>query len=258
MTHLDIPPLVGQARTGPVLWLRLGAGRAHALSLAMIKALHDAVQQADTDPEVRVIVVHGPGSIFCAGHDLKEIARHRRDDDLGQAYLETLFERCGDMMMVLAGASKPTIALVEGIATAGGLQLVASCDLAFATPEATFCLPGVSNGGFCTTPAVAVGRVLGRRHLMEMLLSGARYDAEWATASGLINRVVPGDEIAGFVQTYGEALARAHAPAVADGKSTLTEQLEMPLAQAYARASAVMVGHFMDPARIEKERATWG
>ena len=145
-------PLVGVARDGLVRVVTLGGGKAHVLSLDMIRALHAAI---DAEDDTTVIVLRAPGHIFCAGHDLKEIARHRADADDGRAYLEELFRACGAMMQAVTFSPRPVLAVVEGIATAGGLQLVAACDLAFATPSATFCLPGVVNGGFCTTPAVA-------------------------------------------------------------------------------------------------------
>ena len=252
------PPLVTQAQSEGVLWLTLGGGKAHALSLAMIQALHQAIDAAQADADVRVLVLHGPGRIFCAGHDLKEIARHRADADDGQAYLTELFTQCGAMMQALATSSKPTIAMVEGIATAGGLQLVASCDMAFSARAATFCLPGVQNGGFCTTPSVAVARAIGPRRCMEMALSGEVFGADWAREAGLVNRVVHRDVLARETRSFARTLASRHAPAIADGKAALAVQIAQPLDAAYAHATQVMIGHFMDPHRIAQERETWG
>jgi enoyl-CoA hydratase/carnithine racemase len=252
------PELVGAHQDGAVLTLTLGAAPAHPLSLAMIEALHEALIRAGEEDTVGAIVIHGPGRIFCAGHDLKEIARHRREADHGRAFLEWLFTACGEMMQAVATSPKPTIAMVEGLATAAGLQLVASCDLAYAAPGARFCLPGVKNHGFCTTPSVAVSRSVTPKHLMEMALTGEPVDADWALAAGLINRILPDNELAPFVQDMAARLAGHNRRAVADGKRAVKRQVEMPLEQAYAHATEVMVGHFMDPERIEIEKRRWG
>lgn len=255
MTEMQPPPLVQAADSDGVLTLRLAAGKAHPLSLAMIHALHDQIRDARESNAVNAIVVHGPGSIFCAGHDLKEIALHRNDDDQGLAYLTQLFQDCGTMMQDLTNCPKPSIAMVEGIATAGGLQLVAACDLAFATPQARFCLPGVNNGGFCTTPAVAVSRNLSRKHVMELALSGEAMGADWALSAGLINRILPADTIEAFTMDFARTLASRHQPAISSGKAMLYRHLELPLDQAYAEATEVMIGHFMDPYRIKAEQS---
>lgn len=258
MTHMDSGGLVAEALERGVLTLTLGGGVAHPLSLGMIRAVQAALNRAAENKEVRAIVLHGPGKIFCAGHDLKEIARHRRDGDDGLAYLTELFNACSDMMIALTRGPKPTIAMVEGIATAGGLQMVAACDLAFAADTATFCLPGVQNGGFCTTPSVAVGRVIPRKLVMEMAMSGAAYDAGWARQAGLVSRVLPPAELEGFTRDFAETLASRHPKAVSDGKQAFYAQIEAPLEQAYAQATEVMIGHFMDPVRIAQERDRWG
>lgn len=250
--------LVDEVLSCGVLWLKLGMAPAHALSRAMIEALDGALERATHNKDVRVVILHGEGRIFCAGHDLKEIRRHREDADQGRAYLETLFEACGRMMLRLAGMPQPTIAVLDGMATAGGLQLMASCDLAFAGENARFCLPGVSNGGFCTTPAVAVSRKLSYGHLMELALSGEDVDADWALRTGLVNRVYPADRLEEEVQAFAAELAARHAPAVVLGKATTQAQMALPLKEAYATATPAMVEHFMDPHRIEKERGGSG
>jgi enoyl-CoA hydratase/carnithine racemase len=249
---------VTQTMTGNVLTMTLGVPPAHPLSLAMINALLGAVRNAQAAPDVHSVLLHGPGRIFCAGHDMKEVARHRDDADQGLAYLHTLFDACADLMQAIATSPKPVIAVTEGLATAGGLQLLAACDLAFAAPTARFCLPGVSNGGFCTTPAVAVGRCIARKHVMEMALSGDTFDADWALSVGLINRILPETDLLPHAMDFAQRLAARHQPAVALGKQTLHEQLEMPLAQAYAHAITAMISHFMDPVRIARDKARWG
>lgn len=255
MTHAD---LIHSDTTDGVTTLTLMNGKAHPLSLAMITALHAAIQSAGTDEATRVIILHGPGHIFCAGHDLKEIARHRTDDDQGQAFLTRLFDACAAMMQAITNCPKPTIARVEGIATAAGLQLVAACDLAFATDTASFCLPGVRNGGFCTTPAVTVSRAVGRKHLMELLLTGAPRDAAWALRAGLVNDVLPADGIAAHVTDLARAMSSHNPGPIAAGKACTNAHLDMDIASAYDSATEVMVSHFMDPDRIALEsRSRW-
>ncbi|MDP2495351.1 enoyl-CoA hydratase-related protein [Shimia thalassica] len=257
MNQMRETPLLGQSIRDGVLTLTLGAGKAHALSLEMLCSLNDALDAAEQDDGIKVIVVYGPGSIFCAGHDLKEISRHRQDPDQGRAYLTQLIDQCSVVMTRLTKGAKPTLAMVEGIATAAGLQIVAACDLAFVSTQARFCLPGVHNGGFCSTPAVAVGRVLSRKHALEMAMSGATYDADWALDAGLVNRVVAPEALQETVHDFARTLAQRHAPAVSLGKQTFYEQIEHPLETAYEIAGAAMLDHFLDPTRIEIERQSW-
>lgn len=249
MNHMNVEPLVAQALEQGVLTLTMGRAPAHPLSRDMIGAMHEAIVQAGQDDAVRVIVIHGPGRIFCAGHDLKEIARHRADPDEGRAYVEDLFQACSDMMLDITQSPKPTIAMVEGIATAAGLQMVAACDLAYASAQATFCLPGVQNGGFCTTPAVAVSRAIGRKAVMEMALTGGTYDADWALAAGLINQILPADDLAAHVHNLAITLAGRVPSTVSAGKQALHQHLDLSLREAYDLATPVMIEHFMDPAR---------
>lgn len=240
--------MISTHRAEGVLTLTLENGTAHPLSLGMIRALHAAVAEAQDDPATRVILIHGPGRIFCAGHDLKEIAAHRSDPDRGQAYVEALFEDCAAMMQAVAGSRKPTIARVEGIATAAGLQLIAACDLAFASPSARFCLPGVRRGGFCTTPSVAVARAVNRKALMALALMGEEKSADWALAQGLLSEVVAEDALAARVDEVARTLAARFSPISEDGLAATKAQLALPLDQAYALATEAMIGHFMDPA----------
>ncbi len=247
-------PLVSRETHAGVMTVTLGAPPAHPLSLAMIAALHETIEAAAQDDEVRAVILHGPGRIFCAGHDLKEIARHRADPDRGRAYLTRLFQDCAAMMQALARCPKPTLAVVEGIATAGGLQLMASCDLALASSEARFCLPGIRRGGFCTTPSVAVSRVIGRQALMELLLTGTPKDAGWALRTGLVARVLPAGQLLAEAQALARDIAENFTPVAAAGKSALARHIELPLDAAYRLATEAMIEHFMDPARIARER----
>lgn len=257
MTHSLKAEFVDEVFDAGVLRIELKSGPAHPLSLGMIRALHTSVIAAADNDLVGVIVIHGPGRIFCAGHDLKEIASHRSDDDQGRGYLNTLFNECSAMMQALVNSPKPTIALVEGLATAGGLQLVASCDLAFASEQAAVCLPGVSMGGFCTTPAVAVARKLPRNTMMELALSSETYNADWARQAGLFNRVTHADNLITETMAFAKTLATRNPQAIALGKQALLRQVEMPLDEAYIYATDVMIEHFMDPTQIANEQAKW-
>ncbi|MDQ2095198.1 enoyl-CoA hydratase-related protein [Rhodalgimonas zhirmunskyi] len=256
MNQMTQPDLVTRSHADGVLTLTLGAGKAHPLSLAMIRALHAALKEAETDPDARVIVIHGPGHIFCAGHDLKEIARHRTDPDNGQAFLKELFDACADMMQAIHFHPRPTIAMVDGIATAAGLQMVAACDMAFASHNATFCLPGVNNGGFCTTPAVAVSRAVGRKHLMQLTLSGQPQSADWALGAGLVNQVTDPEALESTTMAFARTLATRNPGPIADGKQAIYRHLDMSLPEAYDMATEVMIGHFMDPGRLEYEKTS--
>jgi enoyl-CoA hydratase/carnithine racemase len=255
MNQMHQDPLVTSTVTAGVRRIVLGRPPAHPLSSQMIAALHAEMDAAADDAETRVLVIDGPGHIFCAGHDLKEIARHRADDDKGHAFLTDLFQACARMMLRLANFPKPTIAMVDGIATAAGLQLAASCDMVFASDRATFCLPGVRNGGFCTTPAVAVSRAVGRKHIMELTLSAEAMDTDWALRAGLVNRVFAPDALERETLAFAETLATRNPGPIAAGKQALQTHLELPLEQAYELATEVMIAHFMDKGRLAAEAA---
>ncbi|MEP4195895.1 MAG: enoyl-CoA hydratase-related protein [Aliishimia sp.] len=240
--------------TDGVLTIQLGAAPAHPLSLGMIRALQASLDNAAGNSDVRMVVVHGAGRIFCAGHDLKEIKRHRQDPDDGRAYIEVLFKECSDMMLTLARLPQPTMAIVEGVASAGGLQLMSSCDLVFVSEDAKFCLPGVNNGGFCSTPAVAVGRKVPRNQVLELGLSGEMFDADWGLRTGLVTRVHAQDALLEKAMAFANTLAARYAPSITSGKAMLYKQLELPLEQAYTEATVAMIEHFMDPHRIEAEK----
>ena len=164
---------------------------ANALSRAAIDELRAALDAARNDPAVRVIVIAATGKVFSAGHDLKEMTAHRSDADRGRAFFEETMAACSALMQAIVTHPKPVIAEVDGLATAAGLQLVASCDLAIASDRATFCTPGVNIGLFCSTPMVALSRNVSRKQAMEMLLTGETIDAATARDFGLVNRVVP-------------------------------------------------------------------
>ena len=203
-------------------------GQFNALSSALIDDLQSALDRVAADPGVRVVVLAAAGRGFCSGHDLKEIRAMG-----GVAEVESLFARCSRMMMTITRLPQPVIARVHGLATAAGCQLVASCDLAVASTAATFATPGVSIGAFCSTPGVALGRAVARKHAMEMLLTGAPISAERACAIGLVNRVVSPDALDAEVNTLATLIASKSSAAIASGKQVFYRQLEMPLGDAY-------------------------
>ncbi|MDH7795462.1 MULTISPECIES: enoyl-CoA hydratase [unclassified Beijerinckia] len=239
--------------------------RRNALSLATIAALQQAFDAIAADDKVRVVILAAEGPAFSAGHDLKELTAHRDDADGGRAFFEQTFGTCATMMQAIVALPQPVIAAIEGVATAAGCQMVAACDLAIASDDAQFATPGVNIGLFCSTPMVALSRNVSRKHAMEMLLTGELIDASEAARIGLVNRMVP----KGAALT--EALALAHKIAekprstITLGKRAFARQLEMPLAEAYAHTSRVIVENMLHAdaaegvcAFIEKRAPRWG
>jgi len=206
-------------------------GQFNALSSALIDKMQSTLDRIAADSLVRVVVLAARGRGFCSGHDLKEIRGMAN-----VAEVESLFARCSRMMMTLIGLPQPVIAKVHGLATAAGCQLVATCDLAVASTAATFATPGVNIGAFCSTPGVALGRAVGRKHAMEMLLTGTPVSADRACAMGLVNRVVSPDALDAEVSALATLIASRSSAAIAGGKRVFYRQLEMPLAEAYETA----------------------
>jgi enoyl-CoA hydratase/carnithine racemase len=238
--------LVLAERRGAVLRLMLNRPESrNALSRELITALHDALTAAARDHDVRVVVLAANGPAFCAGHDLKEMTAHRSDIDKGLAAFSALFARCSEMMLAIVRLPKPVIAEVQGMATAAGCQLVASCDLAVASSEARFATPGVNIGLFCSTPMVALSRNLSRKHAMEMLLTGDAVSASQAFFMGLVNRVVAPEDLTKETMALAEEIAAKPAATVRTGKEAFTRQLEMGLAEAYEYTSRVMAENMM-------------
>ncbi len=246
-----------------VLTLARPASR-NSLSEGMMAALAEALGQIADDPQVRAVVLAAEGPAFSAGHDLKEIQAHRGDADRGRAYYEVILGRCAALMTSIVRLPQPVIAAVEGIATAAGCQLVASCDLAVAGAGARFCTPGVNIGLFCHTPMVALSRSVSRKHALEMLLLGDWVSAEDAHRMGLVNKVVaPGDALATALDLATRIAAKSQVP-VKLGKAAFYAQAEMDLDAAYAFASDVMTQNMMArdadegiSAMIEKRAARW-
>ena len=257
-------PGVRVERRGTALRVTLDRPPVNALSRVMIAELAAAVELAKSDPNVRVVALRATGKVFSAGHDLKEISAHRGDADGGREFFETLMRECAELMVAIVRCPKPVVAIVEGLATAAGCQLVASCDLAIGTDKATFATPGVNIGLFCSTPMVALSRNVHRKQAMEMLLTGERIDASQAKAFGLLNRVVPEEYLEVVAEKYLTEIARKPARVLKIGKEAFYRQLEMPLDDAYAYAGEVMVRNLLATDAIEgidaftgKREARW-
>lgn len=231
--------------TDGVLRLTLCNPPANALSLATIAALQDALDGARDDGSVRVVVIAASGKLFSGGHDLKEMTAHRGDADGGRAFFERTFASCSRMMQAIVALPKPVIAAVDGIATAAGCQLVASCDLAIATDRSSFGVNGIDVGLFCSTPAVALSRKIKPRHALEMLMTGEMIDAATAREFGLVNRVVPAEYLNQVVDKYAQTIAAKSPVALRMGKQAFYAQSEMGLADAYAHATGVIVDNML-------------
>jgi len=243
--------LIERPRMGVAVVTMNRAAARNSLSLSMINGLHAALADLSQDGSISAIVLAANGPVFSAGHDLKELSTHRGDADKGLAFFESTMERCSSMMQAIVACPKPVIAAVQGTATAAGCQLVATCDLAVAAENAKFCTPGVNIGLFCSTPMVALSRNVTRKRAMEMLLLGEMLPASAAAEYGLVNRVVPQDDLRDAALLLAGKIAEKSPATVATGKAAFYIQAEMPLSDAYAYATKVMVENMM--ARDAKE-----
>lgn len=238
------PLLVEQL--GAVLRLTLCNPPANALSMGTMLALQAQLDRAATDKSVRVVVIAAiGGKVFSGGHDLKQMQSHRADADQGRAFFEETFATCSRLMQSIRALPQPVIAEINGIATAAGCQLVATCDLAVASDKSSFGVNGIDVGLFCHTPAVALVRGVKPKHAMEMLLTGEMIDASTAREFGLINRVVPSEYLTQVVNKYAQAIANKSPLAIRMGKKAFYEQAGMDLADAYAHASKVIVENLL-------------
>jgi enoyl-CoA hydratase/carnithine racemase len=259
------PPVLLHEREQDIAILVLNRAQArNSLSEALLNALSTALTEIAADKTVRAVVLAANGPGFCAGHDLKELTARRSDAGGGRDYFRTIMTTCSAMMQQIVNLPQPVIAAVQGIATAAGCQLVASCDLAIASSAAKFATPGVDIGLFCSTPMVALSRNVARKHAMEMLLTGDMVTAERAAEIGLINRAVaPGDERKAAL-ALARTIASKSSYTLKIGKEAFYRQLEMGLAEAYAYASEVMTENLMARdaeegicAFIEKRKPSW-
>ncbi len=217
------------------------ATRFNALGDEMLAALRAALAAIAQDPSVRVVVLAAQGRAFCAGHNLKDMAAHP-----DRAWYQDLFNRCSQMMMAIQKLPVPVIARVQGMATAAGCQLVAQCDLAVASSEASFATSGIQYGLFCATPSVPLVRNMPIKQAMEMLLTGEFISAEQALAQGLVNRVAAPEQLDAALETLVASIVSKPAAAVRMGKALVYQQRELGIEAAYQVASQCMASNMMD------------
>lgn len=221
--------------TPPIATLRLNRPRQrNALSLALMEELIASLNAAASNRGIAVVILQAEGPAFCAGHDLREMKGRGLSD------YRHIFDLCSDLMNTIHRIPQPVIAQVGGIATAAGCQLVAACDLAVASENASFATPGVKIGLFCSTPMVEVSRAVGRKRALEMLLTGKTIDAATACEWGLINRVVPREKLAEATIELARAIASASPLVVGLGKAAFYTQIDLDHSKAYAYAKEVM------------------
>jgi enoyl-CoA hydratase/carnithine racemase len=263
------------ASTSPLILLREDMGSIailtlnrpearNSLSEALLAALGDAFTEIAHEPKVRAVVLAANGPAFSAGHDLKEFKSHRSDLDRGRAYFKYIMELCSTVMQQIVNLPQPVVAAVQGVATAAGCQLVASCDLAVASAAAKFATPGVNVGLFCSTPMVALSRNVARKHAMEMLLTGDMISAEDALRIGLVNHVVAPETEREEALALGRKIGAKSAHVVKIGKEAFYRQVELGLKDAYRYAAEVMVENMLArdaeegiDAFVEKRKPKW-
>jgi enoyl-CoA hydratase/carnithine racemase len=247
------------AREGVVARITLNRpDKRNALSLELMEELIDALDTIGADPDVRAVVIEGAGVAFSAGHDLSEMVGR----DL--PFYQRLFDVCTELMEKIHRLPQPVIAKVHGIATVAGCQLVAACDLAVAADDARFATPGVKIGLFCSTPMVPLSRAIGRKRALEMLLTGELVDASTALEWGLVNRVVPSEQLDDAVAELVDTIARSSPLTVGIGKEAFYAQVELDEHRAYDLTKAVMSMNSMAAdaqegicAFLEKRKPSW-
>ena len=237
----------------------------NALSEKMIKRLTDAIKKASKDNSIKVIVIAANGNVFCSGHNLKEITDARINDDEGTSYFMDLFKLCSSLMQLIVNSPKPVIAEVNGLATAAGCQLVASCDLAISSDNAKFATPGVNIGLFCSTPMVALSRNVNKKDALKMLLTGDMVNAHEAKRISLINEHVPENELTQSVMELANKISQKSSKTIETGKQAFYKQYDMCLFDAYEYTSKVMTENVLGNdakeginAFIEKRDPDWG
>lgn len=269
MTTATTAPAPSTTQVEPILLKSIADGVAtltlnrpkhyNALSGAMLAALQGALESIEHDPTVRVVVIAGNGPAFCAGHDLKEMRAHPE-----KRFQDDLFAQCSKFMLTLARIPQPVIARVHGIATAAGCQLVGACDLAVVSDNARFAVSGINVGLFCSTPSVALSRNVSRKRAMEMLVTGDFIDAATAKDFGLVNRVVPVDQLDAEVKNLANSIIAKSSIAISMGKQMFYRQIEMGVEDAYKLAAETMACNMMAEdagegidAFMQKRPPTW-
>ena len=252
-------PLVIYEVVDNVAILRLNnPTRRHALSSEVLAALKDRLGRIMEDSTIKVVVLRSEGPVFSSGHDLRELVG---SDEESYTHI---FAECTEVMEAIRLLPQPVVAQVQGLATAAGCQLVATCDLAVASEDAGFCTPGVQIGLFCSTPAVALSRAVNPKQAMEMLLTGIPISAKTAMDWGLINRVVPEDQLEDSVMQLARHIAKASAYTLAIGKRAFYRQLQVDRPVAYDMAQRAMVENLLAydaqegiTAFLEKREPEW-
>ncbi|MBL7179801.1 MAG: enoyl-CoA hydratase [Pseudomonadota bacterium] len=248
-------------KDGPIGWLTLNRPeKRNALSLELMHAMQNKLDHCAKDVDIRTVVIRGNGPAFCAGHDLNEMA----GDHYDARHFRKIFSICADLMQILHQLPQPVIAQVHGIATAAGCQLVAACDLAIAESGARFATPGVKIGLFCSTPAIPLVRVIGRRRAMEMLLTGRFVSAQEAERFGLVNHVVAADKLAEETRNWAMEMAQYSRFTLAYGKQAFYNQIDLNEPAAYNYATDAMVVNCLAAdaqegmtAFLKKRQAVW-
>nr|XP_015817372.2 enoyl-CoA hydratase domain-containing protein 3, mitochondrial [Nothobranchius furzeri] len=259
-SHTEPEPLTVTRQSNGIRRIILNnAKKRNALSLSMLESLRENIRTGADCDHLRVIIISATGPVFSSGHDLKELTSSQ-----GREHHTKVFNTCTEVMTLIQDVPVPVIAMVNGVATAAGCQLVASCDIVVATDKSTFATPGVNVGLFCSTPAVAIGRAVPRKVAMEMLFTGSPISAHDALLHGLISKVVPEERLEEETLAIAQRICRTSRPVVALGKATFQRQMAQGRDAAYATASKVMVdnlamrdGQEGIRAFIEKRRPVW-
>jgi enoyl-CoA hydratase/carnithine racemase len=241
--NIENQPYVLANTNNHVLWLSMNRPKQrNPLSSHMLRALYQHIQQANDNDDVRVIVITGEGSVFSAGHDLKEMSGKKENCEPDNAKrVKTVLDDCTQLMMSLIESPKAIIACVQGTASAAGCQLVSMCDLAITQNKAEFCAPGVNIGTFCTTPLVGIGRNMHRKHAMEIALTGDMFSAADAMRFGLVNKVVKIEYLKDETDKLANKIAQKSAVGIHSGKLAFYQQIDESIENAYISASHAML-----------------
>jgi len=236
----------------------------NTLSEEMINELSEVFEMAESDNEIKVIILSSIGKVFCAGHNLKDLNSKRSENDNGEHYYKKLFQMCSELMISINKHSKPVIAMIDGIATAAGCQLISSCDLAYSSENSQFATPGVNIGLFCSTPMVPLSRTVGKKQAMEMLLTGDLIDAKKALSIGLINNVFDTEKLEENVLKIANKIASKSSATIKIGKDAFYKQKDMSLKEAYDYTSKIMTENMLHKdseegitAFLEKRSPNW-
>ena len=237
----------------------------NTLGEKMIKELKEKLKEASKNKNVKVIIISSIGPVFCAGHNLKDLNSKRSNTDKGKSYYKKIFRSCSDLMINIKKNPKPVIAVIDGIATAAGCQLIASCDLAYASNKAKFATPGVNIGLFCSTPMVALSRNVNKKSAMELLLTGEMINANKARQIGLINDIFSSNQLMKKAIKVAKKISSKSMATLKIGKNAFYKQREMSIEEAYNYTSAVMVENMLKNdskeginAFLEKRKPNWG